>query len=174
VHLSVVVVTVVVALVAVENPAYAAVTLASYLGLILLHELGHAAVAHHFGYRVTGIRLAVLHGLCEFQSPERPWEWELCLIAWGGVVAQLAVALPLLAFDFFWNRPLGILGPVVLIFGYYSCAIVIYNLIPAGRRDGVRAWRIVPLLWQQHQARQTVRDLLARGGSRSNRRRRAR
>jgi len=52
VHLSVVILAAIVALAAVESPTFAAVTLFSYLALILLHEWGHAAVAHHFGYDV--------------------------------------------------------------------------------------------------------------------------
>jgi len=164
VHLSVVAVTVVVALAAVQNPAFAAVTLASFLGVTLLHELGHAAVAHHFGYTVQGIWLAAVHGRCEFQAPETPWEHSL--IAWGGVTAQLAVALPLLAFDSLWNRSLGILGPVVLILGYYSCVTVLFNLLPLKGLDGPLAWRIIPLLRQRHRASQAVRDMLGRGSSR--------
>jgi Zn-dependent protease len=168
VHLSVILVTVVVALAAVQSPAFAAVTLASFLGVTLLHELGHAAVAHHFGYAVEGIWLAAVHGRCEFQAPETSWEHSL--IAWGGVAAQLAVASPLLVFDAFWQRSLGILGPVVLILGYYSCVTVLLNLLPVRGLDGQLAWRIIRLLRQRHEAGRAVRTLLGRGSRRSNNR----
>src|SRR6266853_1807335 len=61
VHLSVVILVAIVALAAIESPTFAAVTLLSYLGLILLHEWGHAAVAHYFGYDVKGIWLGAIH-----------------------------------------------------------------------------------------------------------------
>ena len=47
VHLSVFIVAAAVGLAAIQSPAFAAVTLLSFLGVVLLHELGHAAVAHH-------------------------------------------------------------------------------------------------------------------------------
>ena len=168
VHVSVIVVTAVVALAAIHNPLFAAVTLASFLGVTLLHELGHAAVAHHFGYAVKGLWLAVVHGRCEFQAPETSWEHSL--IAWGGVAAQLAVALPLLVFDAFWQKSLGLLGPVVLILGYYSCVTVLLNLLPVRDFDGQLAWRIIPLLRQRHEAGRAVRTMLGRGSRRPNRR----
>jgi Zn-dependent protease len=164
VHLSVLIVTVVVALAAVQSPAYAAVTLASFLGVTLLHELGHASVAHHFGYPVEGIWLAAVHGRCEFQSPETPWEHSL--IAWGGVAAQFIVAAPLLALDSVWHHSLGVLGPVVLILGYYSVLTIIFNLLPLRGLDGRLAWRIIPLMRQRLEARRVVRGALRRGRGR--------
>ena len=164
VHLSVVVVTAIVALAGVENPAFAAVALASFLGLIVLHEFGHAAVAHRFGYAVEGIWLGAVHGRCEFQAPET--QWEQCVIAWGGVAAQLVVAIPLIAFDAFWHRPLGILGPVVLILGYYSGIVVVLNLLPLEGFDGQRAWKIIPLLRKRVEARRVVRSALGRNRGR--------
>jgi membrane-associated protease RseP (regulator of RpoE activity) len=158
--LSVIVVTVVVVLAATENPAFAAVTLFSFLGLILLHEWGHGAVAHHFGYSVEGIWLAAIHGRCEFQAPDS--EWERSLIAWGGVAAQLALAVPIIILDSVWHGSVGIFGPVVLILGYYSCFVAILNLLPIKGLDGPRAWRIVPLLRKRLQARGVVRNALGR------------
>ncbi len=126
----------------------------------MIHELGHAAVAHRFGYAVEGIWLGAIHGRCEFQAPKT--QWEHCVIAWGGVAAQLAVAVPLIAFDAFWHRPLGILGPVLLILGYYSGVVVLLNLLPLKGRDGLRAWRIVPLLRTRIEGRRAVRGGLGR------------
>ena len=160
VHLSVVILAAIVALAAIESPAFAAVTLLSFLGLILLHEWGHAAVAHYLGYEVKGIWLAAIHGRCEVQAPET--EWEHSLIAWGGVAAQLAVAVPIIALDSMWHRSLGIFGPVVLILGYYSCVVVILNLLPRKDLDGPIAWRIIPLLRKRLEARRVVRKALGR------------
>jgi Zn-dependent protease len=160
VHVSVVVLIVVVALAAAESPAFAAVTLASFLGVILLHELGHAAVAHHFGYTVEGIWLAVIHGRCEFQAPDT--QWEHSVISWGGIAAQLVVAVPIIALESMWHGSLGIFGPVVLILGYYSCVIAMFNLLPIKGLDGPLAWRIIPLARKRLEARRVVRSALGR------------
>jgi hypothetical protein len=160
IHLSVIVVTVIVAVSAVRSPAFAAVTLASFFGLILLHEWGHGAVAHYLGYSVQSIWLSAIHGRCYVEAPES--QWDRSLIAWGGVGAQLVVAIPLIAFDSLWHSSLGILGPVVLIFGYYSCVLVILNLTPSRGLDGEVAWRIIPLLRKRLEARRAVRKTLDR------------
>lgn len=144
VHFSVIVAAVFVALTGAENPAFGAATLASLVALILLHEFGHAAVAHHFGYRVQSIWFSLIHGRCVYDAPTDAWE--RCLIAWGGVTAQMVVAVPLLLLDSFLRTPPWISGPVVLILGYWSVFLVIFNLIPSGALDGATAWRIIPLL----------------------------
>jgi membrane-associated protease RseP (regulator of RpoE activity) len=160
VHLSVVIVVVAVALAAIESPAFAAVTLLSFLGLVLLHEWGHGALAHHFDCTVEGIWLAAIHGRCEYQAPET--EWERCVIAWGGIAAQLTVAVPLLLLDSLWHRSLGIFAPIVLILGYYSVIVVMFNLLPLKGLDGALAWRIIPLLRKRLEARRVVRSALGR------------
>lgn len=160
IHLSVVVVSLIVAMTAIESPTFAAVTVLSFFGVILLHEWGHAAVAHYYGYSVEGIWLAAVHGRCEYDAPET--EWERCLIAWGGVAAQLAVAVPIIVLDSLWHGSLGIFGPVVLILGYYSCIVVIFNLLPSKGLDGPLAWRVIPLLRKHLQARRVVRNVLSR------------
>jgi Zn-dependent protease len=160
VHLSVIVAVAVVALTAAESPAFAIVTLISLIALILLHEFGHAAVAHHFGYRVQSIWFSLFHGRCVFDAPTD--EWERCLIAWGGVVAQLLVAIPLLALDSFVHPSPRILGPVVLILGYWSLVLIILNLIPSGSLDGATAWRIIPLLRRRVKAGRIAHDAILR------------
>jgi Zn-dependent protease len=162
VHLSVIIVIAAVALAATESPAFATVTLMSFLGVTLLHEWGHAAVARHFSYSVEGIWLAAVHGRCEYQAPES--RWERSLIAWGGIAAQLSVAVPLLILDSLWHRSLGLLAPVVLILGYYSCITVIFNLLPMKGLDGALAWRIIPLLRKRREARRLARGALGRRG----------
>src|SRR5689334_19310747 len=77
----------------IRQPVHAALAVSSYFALILLHELGHALMARRYGYDATGIYIGVLHGLCEYDSPH--YLKEEAIIAWGGVLMQLAVALPL-------------------------------------------------------------------------------
>ena len=62
VHWSVLVVVALLALVSIRSPIYAAVAIASYLGIIVIHEAGHAWVAHRLGYGVDAIHVSFLHG----------------------------------------------------------------------------------------------------------------
>lgn len=160
IHPSVVVVSLIVAVTAIESHTFAAVTALSFFGVILLHESGHAAIAHYYGYSIQGIWLAAVHGRCEYDAPET--EWERSLIAWGGVAAQLTIAVPIIVLDSLWHRSLGIFGPVVLILGYYSCIVAIFNLLPSKGLDGPLAWRIIPLLRKHAHARRVVRNALSR------------
>src|SRR4029077_12330948 len=89
-------------------------------------------------------------------------EWERCVISWGGVAAQLLIAIPLCLLDALWHRPLGPLAPVVLILGYWSLVVAIFNLIPSRGLDGQVAWRIIPLLRKQLSARRVAHEVLRR------------
>ncbi|HET9838026.1 MAG TPA: hypothetical protein VFR84_07310 [Candidatus Angelobacter sp.] len=116
---------------------------ASWLALILLHESGHMIAAQKKGCGVTAIYLYPIHGLCCF-SP--PWSrFDHCVIAWGGVIAQLIVAVPLLLlvaiFGYSRFEPL---NAVLAILGGYSLVMAVFNLLPIGRMDGTIAWGIIP------------------------------
>lgn len=135
-----------------RQPELALEAVACYFGLILLHEMGHAAMAQRLGCRATDIHLSALHGLCTCDSPETTRED--ALVAWGGVLAQLAVALPLLALD---QVPGFVSGPFagipIAVFGYYSVALVVFNLIPKPPLDGAKAWKLLPILAADLRAR---------------------
>ncbi len=136
---------------AVKEPIYAAVALSSLAALIFVHEMGHAAIAHRLGYEVHVIRLGLVHGSCEYQRPE--YEFDETLIAWGGVAAQLLLAIPFLVADYLMAGNLGYLGPAVLILGYWNLLLIGFNLLPSQGLDGGIAWRVIPLLWEQRKAK---------------------
>ncbi len=116
-----------------------AVGLASYLGVVVLHEVGHQLVATHRRYHVARIEIYPVHGLCRFEEPEYPLD--AAVIAWGGVAAQFVVAVPLIVFVKLLGSPdLGILGIPVAIFAFVSPAIAIFNLLPVAPLDGKLAW----------------------------------
>ena len=69
VHWSVLVVVALLALVSIRSPIHAAVAIASYLGIIVIHEAGHAWVAHRLGYGVDAIHVSFLHGYCTHDMP---------------------------------------------------------------------------------------------------------
>jgi Zn-dependent protease len=116
---------------------------ASWLALLLLHECGHMIAAHRKHVRVSAIELYPIHGLCRF---EIPWSrFDHCVIAWGGVLAQVAVAIPLLLWiEVFGYSHFDPIDAVLGILGPYSLMVAMFNLLPVGRLDGVLAWAIIP------------------------------
>jgi Zn-dependent protease len=112
--------------------------------LVLLHELGHAFFVKKQGYSVNYIELKGTHGLCSWSYLENDrLEFDRIVISWGGVLFQLAIALPLVICDqiglFPAQAPYFIL---VNIFGYCSLILVGINLIPIAPLDGATAWKI--------------------------------
>jgi len=148
VHWSVLAVTGVMLLSALENAAMTLVAVAAYLGVLLLHECGHLLAAHRVGCAVWSIELYPLHGVTRHAAASS--KYDTCVIAWGGVLAQLAVALPLIAWATFvgFTRT-GVVNALIAMFGYFSAVIAVFNLLPFSRLDGATAWRIIPLLWRR-------------------------
>jgi Zn-dependent protease len=151
VHWSVLVVVALLALVSIRSPIYAAVAIASYLGIIVIHEAGHAWVARRLGYGVDAIHVSFLHGYCTHDMPYN--ETDHVLIAWGGVAAQLVVAIPVLTVATIFDRQdFGYAAPAIAFLGYVNIVIALANLAPAPGFDGRIAWRVVPLLWKRRTA----------------------
>ena len=158
-HWSVLAAAVVIAALSVDSPVSAAVAVASYLAIIVIHEFGHAYVSKRRGYRVLAVRIAFLHGRCEFEAPD--YEWDEVAIAWGGVLAQLLVAVPLIVLDTTFNplRP-GYLDSLIGILGYLNLIIAFLNLVPAAPFDGAKAWRVIPLMRAKRTARRDTERVL--------------
>jgi Zn-dependent protease len=126
---------------------------ASWLSLILLHEYGHAIAARYRHARVLSIELYPICGFCHFETP---WSrFDHCVIAWGGIIAQLAVAAPILlwvsAFGYSRSAPV---NAVLGILGGYSLLVAAFNLLPVGRLDGTIAWGIIPAFINRIKLRQ--------------------
>ena len=167
VHWSVVVIVSLLAFMSFKSPIHVAVSIASYVGVILLHELGHALMARHLGYDVDAIRVAFFHGLCVHEAPHT--ELHDVLISWAGVMAQLAVALPILTVAaVFDGHDFGYAAPAVVFLGYLSSLVALVNLAPSPGLDGYTAWRAVPLLarwWTARRAtKRALRNLTKRSG----------
>ena len=131
----------------IRQPVHAVLAVSSYFALILLHEIGHALMARRLGYDTNGIYIGVVHGLCEYDSPH--YLKEDAIIAWGGVLMQLAVALPLCVLA--QVTPLGAnsyFSTVAAILGHFSILMAVFNLLPFPGLDGQLAWRLVPILWR--------------------------
>jgi len=126
-----------------RKPVMTLVAVVCYMGLLLLHETGHLIAAQRRGSRVLEIRLYPIHGKCIFETP---WSrFDHCIIAWGGVLAQFAVAVPLVLWSsFFGPTRFQAVNAVIGILGWYSILVAIFNLLPIGGLDGSIAWYIIP------------------------------
>ena len=120
----------------------------AFLFLLLVHELGHAAVAWWRQVEVHEIQLLFLHGNCSHEQPD--YELDDVLIAWGGVAAQFVVLVVALGADVFlaavspFARALA--SPLFRVFIATNIFIMIFNLLPIASFDGAKAWRILPIL----------------------------
>jgi Zn-dependent protease len=129
------------------------------LGIITLHEFGHAFAAHRLGYTVESIWINFIHGRCEFEASE--FEWDHVRIAWAGVLAQFAVAIPVLVVaSIFRAQDFGYLGPAVIFLGYVNLFIAFLNLAPVAGLDGQVAWRVVPLLHEEWKAKRATKKAI--------------
>lgn len=142
---------------AIERPALTFVGLASYLSILLIHECGHMIVARKRGCQVDYIEIYPIHGRTCFTTP---WSrYDHCLIAWGGVVAQLIVAIPLIAWIiFFGYTPFEPVNAVLAILGGYNLAVVVFNLVPVSPLDGAIAWGLFPELIKRFRNRRAKRQ----------------
>jgi len=133
----------------------AAIMFVGFFVILLVHELGHAAVARWRQVDVEQIRLLFLHGTCTLN--EEPYhELDDVLIAWGGVAAQFALLVIALVADIvlgaFSPVAEGLLSPLFRVLIATNLFIIIFNLIPLAPFDGAKAWRALPLLaewWKQ-------------------------
>jgi len=100
------------------------------------------------GESVLSIELYPMHGRTWYVAPSRAYD--TYVIAWGGVLAQLLVALPIVAWltVFGFTRANGI-NAVLALFGYVNAWFAAMNLLPIAPLDGALAWRIVPHLWRR-------------------------
>ena len=132
---------------AISNPILGVITICSYFGIILLHEAGHAYFAKRLGYDVYNIYLGFIHGLCEYEEPYN--NKHESIVAWGGVTAQLLVAIPLIILAQFGITEIKGVGPIVAFLGYISFLIALMNLAPSSFLDGGKAWRLIPILLKE-------------------------
>jgi stage IV sporulation protein FB len=143
-----------------KDPIIAVIALLSFLSVILIHEIGHAAVANKMGYRVFKIKVSLFHGVCECQDPN--YELDRVKIAWGGVIAQILVAMLVFSLSSLGAMYFAYFGPILVFLGYYSLLMVPYNLLPVRGLDGYTAWKIIPIVYQQMKAHSALKKKLDR------------
>lgn len=130
---------------------------AAWLGLIFIHECGHMLAAERKGCAVPAIDLYPIHGCCHF---DQPWSrYDHCVIAWGGVIAQAVVAVPMiLALLLFGYSRFEPINAVMVILGGYSVLTAVYNLLPIRPLDGAIAWGIIPEAIRRAKSRRKKKD----------------
>ena len=131
-----------------RHPITGLISVVSYFLLIYLHEIGHAYFAKRLGCKPLYINIFFQHGHCYYVEPD--FKKHDCIIAWGGVVAQLVVAIPLIILAITTDiTDVPGMAPLVTILGYLSVFIAAINLIPKEPLDGAMAWSLFPILWSE-------------------------
>lgn len=156
-HWSVLLIGAVILFLATSEPAVAFAVLGSYYGVILLHECGHMIAAQRRHCTVWSIELYPIWGITRFSEPYS--RFDHCVIAWGGVIAQLVVATPIVVLtETFGYTRFQPLNSMLAIFGFFSMFVAAFNLIPAPPLDGSIAWGIVPALFRRSHTRTAKRE----------------
>lgn len=116
-------------------------------GCIILHELGHALMARHFGISTRDITLYFVGGVARLERmSERPWE-EI-LIALAGPAVNVVIATTLLVMLLIVRLSLTTESVIYLRLGSLPLDLIVlnfflalFNLIPAFPMDGGRVLR---------------------------------
>jgi Zn-dependent protease len=114
----------------------------SWLGfflLVLLHELGHAAIVRAFRLRVVGIDITGFGGLCHWSGVATPTQRGA--IAWGGVLAQAALLVVTTIALVVGGSPTSrFAGEMASVFTFTNLWLIGINLLPIPPLDGHEAW----------------------------------
>ena len=156
VHWSVLAIAAFILLGAIRNPVQSLVGLVAYFSILLIHECGHLFVAHRRHCQVYSIELYPIFGFTRFQTP---WSrYDHALIAWGGVLAQAVVGIPLvLRIIFVGYTPFDVANEVFVLLGMLSLAIAAFNLLPFKPFDGATAWQFLPAYLERKRLNQKRR-----------------
>jgi len=145
VYWSVLLVAAVIVVLGLKQPIHAAIATVSYFGIIFGHEFGHALFAKRLGYKVLSLRIGFFHGLCEYEAPNS--ERDAVIVAWGGVLTQLAIAIPVMMLaQVPMIQEVIYFGPIIVFLGYINALVALANLAPSPFLDGHLAWRAFPML----------------------------
>jgi len=120
----------------------------AYLGfvlVILVHELGHAGLVRLFRGSVFGIDVTIVGGECHWAGRIDPLR--TAAIAWGGILAQLAllaITARVAPLDPYLRTDSG--ADLLFVLIVVNFFIALANLLPLRGLDGVEAWKLVPLV----------------------------
>ncbi len=112
-----------------------------FILLVLFHEVGHTVLVWRARATVREIRLTGIGGECHYEGPVSPLARSV--IAWGGVLAQLALlglTYGLLSLGWIPTNP--ILGQLLGVWLEPNLVIILLNLLPFAPLDGAEAWKL--------------------------------
>lgn len=128
------------------SAAWSVLFVLSIFGCVILHELGHALVAQHFGIKTRSITLYPIGGIAQLETiPKRPRE-EL-LISVAGPVVNIIIAgivFPFTNFSDLTNinaLTITSLSTFLQAFVVANMVLSVFNLIPSFPMDGGRVFR---------------------------------
>jgi stage IV sporulation protein FB len=121
-----------------------------FIALILVHELGHAALVLRYRLRVVSLDVHGFGGECRWSG--NATAWERAAIAWGGVLAQLVLFVATFAFVHLTGGPVTRFGAeLAYVFTETNLWVMAINLLPVPPLDGSNAWSIISL-WKARRA----------------------
>ena len=139
---------------------FAPVSWACMLGIVLLHELGHAWVVRLVGGQATEVMIHGLGGWCAWRGDVT--KLGRAAIACGGVGAQLVLLIIALALEAAGVWPDSENGDIVYwAFTSSNAYMIAFNLIPIAPLDGTEAWAFPSLLGQLARRKLTTHSNVA-------------
>lgn len=133
---------------------------AGMFGFVLVHELGHAAFVRLFREHVVSITLYGWGGECAFTQGDLT-NLQRATIAWGGVLAQLALAGIVWMLGRRYPLPLNdFLGRFAAVLVLPNVGVAVLNLVPKAPLDGALAWRLPVEIVRSLRARRAARRTL--------------
>lgn len=140
---------------------------AAFILLILIHELGHAALVRRFHLVLESIDVQGMGGVCRYYGTTTPIR--RALIAWGGVFAQFIAFV--IAFGISFALPPGLShhwADAMDTFVRVNLIIIGINLLPIPGFDGAEAWKLfgrngLGAWWRARDARKQAPPSAPRG-----------
>ncbi len=154
--------------------AFGLVLVSLVFACVVLHELGHAVMAQHFGIRVHDITLVPIGGIARIEQNPTTRSSEI-LIALAGPAVNIAIAVALApivilvgvvrGFDSFGpylNDPtIAAPGGLLLYLVATNIMLVLFNLLPAFPLDGGRVLRASLLRYADRQRATAIAVVIA-------------
>ncbi|MBW2460248.1 MAG: hypothetical protein JRH11_01295 [Deltaproteobacteria bacterium] len=115
-----------------------------WLGAVLIiiwHEIGHLFFVLRFGLQALSVEVSGFGGLCKYTGYPSPVESSI--IAWGGVIFQVALFVVTLLVTQLVYAPTGVFeSQLADTFIRLNLALAAFNLIPIPPFDGSEAWKL--------------------------------
>ena len=118
----------------------------AYFTLLVAHESGHVFALRRRKIPIESISLYALHGRTSYGYASQGYS---IVVAWAGVVAQLAILAIALALRYsldLHDYPLALMvvSPILSVFIFGNLFLVAVALLPIGPFDGGAAWAVIP------------------------------